>query len=263
MSRFISTLLLCIFTMGACASTLPNVSQQPNMAQKLLPSVVLIEARHEFVDKNEKGEIEVRLMRTRGSGTIVHRITNKSGGYTYYVLSCGHLYEPRPGWKISVILRTFDHEGWNTVRKFPAESFWSYENNGYDTSLVKFKSKKFFPIVPLAKKIPRNLMGKECILMGCPFGNVPMIAYGHFGVNCPVTSLGSNYVEMTVFVAPGNSGSGAYLYNEDARQWELVGVITHGYGGGGAGFTMAAIALRLDAIRVLLKRFHLSHMIGE
>jgi len=257
MGRWISTLLLSFIMLGACTSTVKNTIK--NDAQNLLPSIVLIEARHEKITVNVKGEGEVHLIRTRGSGTIVQRSFEKDH-YVYHVLSCGHLYMPMPGYKITVTLVMFNEEGWNEAQKIKADSFWSYENKGYDTSLVKFKSKQFFPIVPLAKKVPRNLIGRRAMIMGCPFGNVPMIAYGHFGVNCPVSELGENYVEMTMFVAPGNSGSGAYLFNEEKKRWELMGIITHGYGG--ARFAMAAIALRLDAIRTLLKRYGLSYAIG-
>jgi len=252
--RTLLTMMTILLMLGACAISTTEPEIEGAFVRHLLPAAVRLDILHDLGGKK---------FQMRGSGTIVHRVLDKGGVYyTYYVLSCGHLYYNPSITKIKVKIRQFDHRGIVTMRIFDATDTWVYHVKQMDISVVKFKSVLLFKPVPLASHIPSDLFGQKAMVMGCPFGQAPLVTFGNFGINHPVTDT-MNFIGMRLWVAGGNSGSGTYLFNRQTKRWELMGIVIAYYGNENDRHGQCSLALRLDAIRELLRKEGMTHLIGE
>jgi len=149
------------------------------------------------------------------------------------------------------------------MKSFDATDVWIYNKKKADVAIVKFKSALAFRTAPLVKHVPSDLFGRKAMVLGCPFGRVPLITYGTFGVNHP-TPNSKDYIGMRLWVAGGNSGSGVYLFNAAKQRWEIMGVLIAYYGSRSYNREgTCSLALRLNVIRKVLRQKRLLHLIGE
>lgn len=251
---FIATMAI-ILIVGACAFNTKDKRLESAYVKELLPCTVRVDVE----SKNKYN----RVRKSRGSGTIIHREPIEGGVYfIYHVLSCAHLYYKPKDSKIEITIRQFSEGGTASMYSFPVLDAWIYNKEKVDVSIMTFMSVLDIKPAHLVKKIPRNLFGRRAMVLGCPFGQVPLATYGQFGVHSPMANR-RDHIGMSLFVAAGNSGSGTYLFNEETSRWEVMGVLTSYYGNYSARSGNCSMALRLDVIRKLLRQEELLHLLGE
>jgi hypothetical protein len=255
MKHMLIATMAIVLMVGACALRTTDQRLESANVKKLLPCVVRID-----VDSTDQYN---RVRRNHGSGTIIHREPVAGGIYfIYHVLSCAHLYYQPKSNKIEVTIQQFDEGGTATMYSYPALDVWVYDYEKVDVSIITFMSALDIEPAHLAKKIPQSLFGKRAMVLGCPFGKVPLVTYGQFGVRNPLLSR-DDHIGMSLFVAAGNSGSGAYFFNEETNRWEVVGVVTSYYGPLSPRSGNCSMALRLGVIRRLLRQEGLLYLLGE